>query len=86
MSELKETNNPLKDVAQSELGKTVEKGAFNSSEIDNALNEHDKLSDEELNKPIDNIVGGERASLDCRSECKYHTGETYKYADYGYSD
>lgn len=25
-------------------------------------------------------------SCDCRSECKYNTGATYKYADYGYSD
>lgn len=25
-------------------------------------------------------------SLDCRSECKYNTGSTYKYANYGYSD
>lgn len=24
-------------------------------------------------------------SCDCRSECKYNTGATYKYADYGYS-
>lgn len=25
-------------------------------------------------------------SCDCRSECKYNTGESYKYANYGYSD
>lgn len=25
-------------------------------------------------------------SLDCRSECKYNTGDTSKYANYGYSD
>ena len=24
-------------------------------------------------------------SCDCRSECRYNTGHTYKYADYGYS-
>ena len=24
-------------------------------------------------------------SCDCRSECKYNTGASYKYADYGYS-
>lgn len=28
----------------------------------------------------------EFGSYDCRSECKYNTGETWKYADYGYSD
>lgn len=28
----------------------------------------------------------EVGSCDCRSECKYHTGKTWKYADYGYSD
>lgn len=25
-------------------------------------------------------------SLDCRSECKYNTGDRSKYANYGYSD
>ncbi len=25
-------------------------------------------------------------SCDCRSECKYNTGHTHKYASYGYSD
>lgn len=25
-------------------------------------------------------------SCDCRSECKYNTGETWKYSNYGYSD
>ena len=28
----------------------------------------------------------ELGSCDCRSECRYNTGHTYKYADYGYSD
>lgn len=28
----------------------------------------------------------EFGSCDCRSECKYNTGHTHKYADYGYSD
>ena len=27
----------------------------------------------------------ELGSCDCRSECRYNTGHTYKYADYGYS-
>lgn len=30
--------------------------------------------------------GSELGSCDCRSECKYHTGKTWKYSDYGYSD
>ena len=28
----------------------------------------------------------EFGTCDCRSECKYNTGHTHKYADYGYSD
>lgn len=28
----------------------------------------------------------ELGSCDCRSECKYNTGETWKSSDYGYSD
>lgn len=28
----------------------------------------------------------ELGSCNCRSECKYNTGSTFKYADYGYSD
>ena len=28
----------------------------------------------------------ELGSCSCRSECKYNTGATWKYADYGYSD
>lgn len=27
----------------------------------------------------------EIGSCDCRSECRYNTGHTYKYANYGYS-
>lgn len=32
---------------------------------------------------VDNAMSD---SCDCRSECKYNTGKTWKYADYGYSD
>lgn len=28
----------------------------------------------------------ELGSCDCRSECKYNTGESWKYSNYGYSD
>lgn len=36
--------------------------------------------------PEEEIEGGELGTCDCRSECKYTTGATWKYADYGYSD
>lgn len=40
------------------------------------------LSDSDEKESSDDKWG----SLDCRSECKYNTGSTYKYANYGYSD
>lgn len=45
------------------------------------------LSEEELNAPVDELVNDniELQSCDCRSECKYNTGHTYKSANYGYS-
>ena len=45
-------------------------------------------SEEELNAPVDEVEGENIAfkSCDCRSECKYNTGHTHKYANYGYSD
>lgn len=45
------------------------------------------LSEDELNAPVDE-VGSENIafkSCDCMSECKYNTGHTHKYANYGYS-
>ena len=70
-----------KETSQTELGKVAEK-------INNLGNEvGDLLSDEELNKPIDEAIKTpEMNSLDCRSECKYNTGDGYKYANYGFSD
>ena len=48
-----------------------------------SIDEYNKvLTNEEL-KSEKNISFG---SCDCRSECKYNTGHTHKYADYGYSD
>lgn len=86
MSEIKESNNIEKqDIAPTDLGKVVENASINSAEIDESSRATAELSDEELNKPIDSIVNGQRDSLDCRSECTYNTGHSYKYADYGYS-
>ena len=48
-----------------------------------ATNNVELLSDEELNATID--ITSEMDSLDCRSECRYNTGEGYKYANYGFS-
>ena len=59
-----------------------------ASELAKVSQDVASLSEEELNAPVDE-VGGENIafkSLDCRSECKYHTGETHKYANYGFSD
>ena len=48
-----------------------------------SIDEYNKvLANEEL-KSEKNISF---SSCDCRSECKYNTGHTHKYADYGYSD
>ncbi len=86
MSEIKETNNPeKKDVVQTDLGKVAENISA-STEIGKSAKDTDGLSDDDLNKPIDDLVKGERASLDCRSECKYNTGDRSKYSNYGFSD
>lgn len=58
------------------------------SELAKVSQEVNSLPEEELNAPVDE-VGGDNISfksLDCRSECKYHTGETHKYANYGFFD
>ena len=87
MSEIRESNNlEKKDLAQTDLGKAAEKVSLSGPEIGKSLNNADELTDDELNEPIDDIVNGERASLDCRSECKYNTGDRSKYSNYGYSD
>lgn len=62
-----------------ELKENQEKG------LEQLAQNGDQLSDEELNQPIDGPATNVRASLDCRSECQYNTGERYKYANYGYS-
>lgn len=37
-------------------------------------------------QPISTEDDQELGSCDCRSECKYNTGKTWKYSDYGFSD
>ena len=44
---------------------------------DGALSKDEQTIADRLKKPLE--------SCDCRSECKYNTGYSYKYADYGYS-
>lgn len=87
MSEIKELNNlEKKEVAQTDLGKVAEKLSKTDLENGKKPSDSDRLSDDDLNKPIDEIVNKERNSLDCRSECKYNTGDRSKYSNYGYSD
>lgn len=86
MTELKDSNSlEKKDNASSELGKVAEKFVASGSEIAKGTVNTSELSEDELNEPID-IVSTEKASLDCRSECKYNTGDRSKYSNYGYSD
>ena len=76
-----------KETSQTELGKVAEKINDQGNEVNNSANNETLLSEEELNKPIDEAIKmPEMNSLDCRSECKYNTGERYKYANYGFSD
>lgn len=86
MSEIRESNNlEKKDLAQTDLGKVAEKVSLLGSEIGKIPTNADELTDDELNEPIDDIVNRERGSIDCRSECKYNTGDRSKYSNYGYS-
>lgn len=87
MSEIKEGNSlERKEVSQTELGKVAEKVGSTPTELGKSSNTTEQLTDDELNEPIDEIVNQERNSLDCRSECKYNTGDRSKYSNYGYSD
>ena len=75
-----------KETSQTELGKVIDKINNLGNEVNNSANNETLLSDEELNKPIDEAIKmPEMNSLDCRSECKYITGESYKYANFGFS-
>lgn len=56
------------------------------SDLGKASDKIEPLSQDELNSPLEQNDVPEMKSLDCRSECKYNTGNTAKYASYGYSD
>lgn len=87
MSEIKETKDLGKnETKQSELGKVAEKLTDADKNLDNVAEETTQLSEEELNEPIDEVVMPVMESGDCRSECKYNTGDRSKYSNYGYSD
>lgn len=73
------------DNASSEFGTVTEKLTTSGSEFGKGFSDTSQLSEDELNEPID-IVSNEKVSLDCRSECKYNTGDRSKYSNYGYSD
>lgn len=66
-----------------EKGKDIEIKYKATNDLLQATNNVELLSDEELNATID--ITSEMDSLDCRSECRYNTGEGYKYANYGFS-
>lgn len=58
-----------------------------NSELAKAAENVGSLSEAELNAPVDKPEkeGMELQSCDCRSECKYNTGHSHRYASYGYS-
>lgn len=64
-------------------GKDIEIKYKATNDLLQATNNVELLSDEELNATID--ITSEMDSLDCRLECRYNTGEGYKYANYGFS-
>lgn len=75
-----------KETSQTELGKVAEKLNNQGNEINKSVKNDTLLPDEELNKPIDEAIKmPEMSSLDCRSECRYNTGDGYKYSNYGFS-
>lgn len=82
MSEI-ETSKASGSLENLSQGKNQELKGNAPNELQKASGSVEELSDEELNAAIDNV--GEMKSLDCRSECKYNTGERYKYANYGFS-
>lgn len=87
MTEFNEsTSLEKKDLNQSELGTTTERLTSGESELGKSLDELSELSEDELNEPIDELAMPVMDSADCRSECKYNTGDKTKYTNYGYSD
>lgn len=74
----------------SELGSNnFEKISGVKSELGKVADTSNKLSEQELNAPIEEISNldiPEMASLDCSSECKYITkGDSSKRMKFGYS-
>ena len=53
------------------------KANIHSTDVTSHYNEPSSVEDSDDEKEL--------GSADCRSECKYNTGKTYEYADYGYS-
>lgn len=48
--------------------------------------QHEETASDIYNQGLDEEDGKhELGSCDCRSECKFNTGSSYKYAEYGYS-
>lgn len=60
---------------------------FNSDLCYSSSYEGDERADMDSHDKSSNVHGKEVSfgSCDCRSECTYNTGASYKYADYGYS-
>lgn len=88
---LYESDDPVK--AYKELLETKKQENDKIALVDEMMVDCDLLgqSSETINyneesKPISEEVFEFSGSCDCRSECKYNTGETWKYADYGYSE
>ena len=74
------TDRLIKDIENSGLLGGVSKEVSGNLDHDSHYN---KVSGES-HKDLDNEL--ELGSCDCRSECRYHTGKSWKYSDYGYSD
>ena len=58
-------------------------GSFEQTSIESStVDDYNTINTSTVDEPDDdNEVG----SADCRSECKYTTGESYNYANWGYS-
>lgn len=63
---------------------------FLTVNVENPVSELGHTQKNEEYNSTTTIIGSEDdqelESCDCRSECKYNTGKTWKYSDYGYSD
>lgn len=82
MKEKADALNESTDALIKEINESGLLGSAETSGLDNNTSYYNET--ESSTAPSDNE--DELGSCDCRSECKYNTGETYKYANYGYSD